>query len=211
MYEPFGKNSTTGASNTSSYQYTGRENDGTDLYYYRARYYHPHLQRFTSEDPIEFRGGDANLYAYVRNGPLNARDPFGLWTFQTGLNVSLTGFGGTFSGFVGIVIDDHGNVGAYGGGGEGVGVGFGGFLGVGGSLSNASNICGIAGPFQNLSAGGGSGAGATAEIYTGQGLGPNGFVSGAGGTIGLAGGASSSAQATFTNVHALVGRKTTCN
>jgi RHS repeat-associated protein len=61
----------------SSYQYTGRENDGTGLFYYRARYYHPELQRFISEDSIEFEGGDVNLYAYVGNNPINFRDPLG--------------------------------------------------------------------------------------------------------------------------------------
>jgi RHS repeat-associated protein len=83
-YEPFGKTSSTGASNTSSYQYTGRENDGTGLYYYRARYYHPGLQRFISEDPIGFHGQDWNLFVYVFNNPLLFIDPFGLdvrqWT-----------------------------------------------------------------------------------------------------------------------------------
>jgi len=32
-------------------QYTGREVDGTGLYYYRARYYDPVLKRFISDDP----------------------------------------------------------------------------------------------------------------------------------------------------------------
>lgn len=76
-YEPFGKTGVTGTSNTNSYQYTGRENDGTGLYYYRARYYHPQLQRFISEDPIDFAGGDINLYAYVLNNPLAYTDPSG--------------------------------------------------------------------------------------------------------------------------------------
>jgi len=31
-----------------------------------------------SEDPIGFAGGDVNLYAYVRNSPLNLFDPLGL-------------------------------------------------------------------------------------------------------------------------------------
>jgi RHS repeat-associated protein len=77
-YEPFGKTTFSGASNSSSYQYTGRENDGPGLYYYRARYYHPQLQRFISEDPIEFDGGDVDLYTYVKNSPLNFIDPEGL-------------------------------------------------------------------------------------------------------------------------------------
>src|SRR5581483_6382816 len=38
-------------------QYTGRDNDGTGLFYYRARYYNPTLQQFISEDPIGFAGG----------------------------------------------------------------------------------------------------------------------------------------------------------
>lgn len=77
-YEPFGKTTVSGSSNSSSYQYTGRENDGTGLYYYRNRYYHPQLQRFVSEDPIEFGGGDVNLYGYVANNPVLYVDPTGL-------------------------------------------------------------------------------------------------------------------------------------
>ena len=46
--------------------------------FYRARYYHPELQRFVSEDPIGFAAGDANLYAYVRNDPANFTDATGL-------------------------------------------------------------------------------------------------------------------------------------
>jgi uncharacterized protein RhaS with RHS repeats len=44
--------------------------------YYRARYYHPGLQRFLSEDPIGFAGG-FHLYAYVENNPLLYTDPLG--------------------------------------------------------------------------------------------------------------------------------------
>lgn len=40
-YEPFGSATQTGLASASSYKYTGREDDGTGLYYYRARYYHP--------------------------------------------------------------------------------------------------------------------------------------------------------------------------
>jgi uncharacterized protein RhaS with RHS repeats len=47
------------------------------LYYYRARYYSPQLQRFISEDPIGFTAGDINLYAYVQNNPTNYIDPEG--------------------------------------------------------------------------------------------------------------------------------------
>ena len=56
---------------------TGRENDGTGLMFYRARYYSPTLQRFISEDPAGFYGG-LNFYRYVRNNPVRYRDSLGL-------------------------------------------------------------------------------------------------------------------------------------
>jgi RHS repeat-associated protein len=77
-YEPFGKTTTTGAATTNKNAYSGREDDGTGLYYLRNRYYSPGLQRFISEDPIEFGGGDANLYSYVLNNPVLYTDPSGL-------------------------------------------------------------------------------------------------------------------------------------
>jgi len=44
--------------------------------YYRARYYDITIGRFTSMDPIGFKGGD-NHYAFVKNNPLLLRDPKG--------------------------------------------------------------------------------------------------------------------------------------
>jgi RHS repeat-associated protein len=75
-YEAFGKTTVTGTS-ANALQFTGRENDGAGLYYYRARYYSPRFQRFISEDPTSFFGGDLNLYAYVKNKPLEFRDSRG--------------------------------------------------------------------------------------------------------------------------------------
>jgi len=61
------------------YAFTGREWDPeTGLYYYRARYYDPKVGRFISEDPIGLRGGDTNFFAYVRDNPINRKDPSGL-------------------------------------------------------------------------------------------------------------------------------------
>jgi RHS repeat-associated protein len=77
-YDAFGKTTFTGASNDNPYQYTGRENDGTSLYYYRARYYHPELQRFISEDPLGFSGSGVNYFTYVANNSINFTDPLGL-------------------------------------------------------------------------------------------------------------------------------------
>ncbi|MDR4470591.1 MAG: DUF882 domain-containing protein [Nitrospira sp.] len=76
--EPFGFTTQTGTASTSNYKYTGREDDGTGLYYYRARYYQPRLQRFIAEDPIGFVGGDVNLYGYAKGNPLILLDPIGL-------------------------------------------------------------------------------------------------------------------------------------
>lgn len=47
---------------------------------YCARYYHPRLQRFIAEDPLEFDGGDVNLYGYVLENPVSFVDPLGLWS-----------------------------------------------------------------------------------------------------------------------------------
>jgi RHS repeat-associated protein len=57
-------------------EYTGRENDETGLYYYRARYYDPVLNRFVSEDPIGLLGG-FNVYTYAYD-PITQIDPYGL-------------------------------------------------------------------------------------------------------------------------------------
>ena len=75
-YDPFG-NVTVNGADTNPYQFTGRENDGTGLYYYRARYYSPQYQRFVSQDPLGVTGG-INLYAYALNDPANLIDPLGL-------------------------------------------------------------------------------------------------------------------------------------
>jgi RHS repeat-associated protein len=66
-YSPYGQSQATGDRESDSLGYTGREDDGTGLYYYRARYYDPVLKRFTTEDPIDLAGG-INFYAYVGGG-----------------------------------------------------------------------------------------------------------------------------------------------
>jgi len=78
IYEPFGNATVSGASSGNPIQFTGRENGGVGLYFYRARYYSPMFQRFVSQDPIGFAGGDANVYAYGSNDPVTLTDPLGL-------------------------------------------------------------------------------------------------------------------------------------
>jgi len=76
-YDAFGSVAVIGSPDENSCQFTGRENDGTGLYYYRTRYYHAGLQRFLSEDPIGLVGG-LNLYRYAGNNPIRFNDQFGL-------------------------------------------------------------------------------------------------------------------------------------
>ena len=77
-YQPFGETSRNGAATDNSLAYTGREDDGTGLYYLRARYYHPATQRFLIEDPLRYVAESANLYSYVGNSPAQWNDPTGL-------------------------------------------------------------------------------------------------------------------------------------
>jgi len=88
-YAPFGDTISSGSTSGNPFQFTGRENDGTGLYYYRARYYSPVYSRFISEDPLRFFGGGApnfrssedpfaNGYEYVFSSPTNLRDFSGL-------------------------------------------------------------------------------------------------------------------------------------
>jgi RHS repeat-associated protein len=80
-YSPFGKKQTTGTASGNPFAFTGREDDGTGYYYYRARYYNLDQKRFIAEDPLGFGGGDTNLYAYVGGNPINKVDPLGLTEF----------------------------------------------------------------------------------------------------------------------------------
>ncbi|MEV6982689.1 RHS repeat-associated core domain-containing protein [Sphaerisporangium sp. NPDC051017] len=75
-YDPYGGATVTGDPGGNRFTYTGREDDGTGLMYYRARYYSPTLGRFISEDPIGVQGG-TNLYGYASGDPVNLTDPSG--------------------------------------------------------------------------------------------------------------------------------------
>ncbi|HEY2495481.1 MAG TPA: RHS repeat-associated core domain-containing protein [Candidatus Angelobacter sp.] len=75
---PFGNTTATGAANANAYQYTGRENEGNGLYFYRARYFNSVLGRFITEDPAGFKASGVNVYAYAGDNPINFRDSTGL-------------------------------------------------------------------------------------------------------------------------------------
>jgi RHS repeat-associated protein len=76
FYLPFGE-TWQSAGTSSPFQFAGRENDGTGLYYNRARYYNPAWGRFVSADPAGF-GGGINPYVYAGNNPVNDTDASGL-------------------------------------------------------------------------------------------------------------------------------------
>ena len=60
------------------FRYQGQyEDEETDLYYNRFRYYSPEMGSYISQDPIGLAGGNPTLYGYVDN-PTIWLDPFGL-------------------------------------------------------------------------------------------------------------------------------------
>jgi len=78
-YTPFGAVLPGSDTSITRYLYTGREYDWiTELQYNRNRWYAPALQRWMSQDPIGFAGGDSNLYRYVANASTLHIDPSGL-------------------------------------------------------------------------------------------------------------------------------------
>lgn len=102
-YEPFGNTTTSGASSTNPYQFTGREDDVTGSYFYRARYYSPTFQRFIAQDP-RVAARTLNIYVYALNDPVGFADPLGLFPWPIGLPPNIL-LGGGNCGFVGGLID----------------------------------------------------------------------------------------------------------
>jgi len=80
-YDTVGNNpwtSTGSSANGNTILYSGHQLDtAISLYYCRARFYDPSLQRFVSQDPMGFTAGDDNLYRYCGNAPTDTTDPSG--------------------------------------------------------------------------------------------------------------------------------------
>ncbi len=69
----------TNAANGDRFKFACGEYDSiTALYRFGARYYSPSTGRWTSQDPLQYIAGDANLYRYVQNSPTIFTDPTGL-------------------------------------------------------------------------------------------------------------------------------------
>jgi RHS repeat-associated protein len=86
-YDVFGEPTILSANNTqlstsavgNRFMFQGREYlNELGIYDFRARMYHPGLGRFLQKDPIDFAGGDANLFRYCGGDPVNKSDPSGL-------------------------------------------------------------------------------------------------------------------------------------
>jgi RHS repeat-associated protein len=198
-YDPFGSTVVSGPANSNTAQYTGRENDGNGLYYYRARYYSPALQRFIAEDPSGLRGG-INRFAYAQDDPILYIDPSGRTAGQVGVSLSYTFWGltGVVSG--GIAFDSSGNVALYGAYGGGLGAGAGDSVGATADVGispNAQTINDLTGWFTNLTVNGGDGVDAAVGTYAGV-TADGRPVNGVTGSVGIGGGASSSVTRTNT-------------
>jgi RHS repeat-associated protein len=124
-YGPFGAKTAQVGATSNSLTYTGREDDNTGLYYYRARYYSPALQRFLAEDPLGIDGG-INMYSYAADNPISLRDPFGL-QWDDFWNNPIADFISSHADYINGICE--GGAFQYAGGGPQVGGGFGGVYG----------------------------------------------------------------------------------
>ncbi len=104
-YEPFGTELEPFSSDLTDnkYKYTGQERDArTGMDYMHARFYGSSIGRFLRPDPINGNPANPqswNLYSYVRNNPVNATDPTGLFAMSSAtLAYVMNMMGGTSGG-----------------------------------------------------------------------------------------------------------------
>lgn len=99
------------------------------------RHYDAQIARWTSKDPIRFDAGDANLYGYVMQDPINGIDPSGLVIWSDVGKGFGKAIGGSLIGTEGVI------VGGYLAGGSGfIGSGIGYSIGVGDLLIGGQMI-----------------------------------------------------------------------
>ncbi len=80
-YRAFGLSTHVSSVGPNRYTWVGKQGYQEDteygLYFLRARSYDPESARFLSKDPDGFGAGDANLFRYANNDPVNNTDPSG--------------------------------------------------------------------------------------------------------------------------------------
>ena len=81
-YDPCGRVTADTSPGFQPFGYAGGLYDtDTGLVRFGARDYDPEVGRWTAQDPIDFGGGDTNLYGYVLGDPINHIDPTGHFAF----------------------------------------------------------------------------------------------------------------------------------
>ncbi len=176
----------------------GLYDNQTKLTRFGVRDYNASVGRWTMNDPIRFAGKDPNFYCYVGNNPIIYVDPQGEITFSVGVSGDIQVGPVDINFNAGFAIDDNGNVGVYYGGGLGMGAGAHASGGLSFMGSTAQNICDLAGPFGNLTIGGGAGLDIAGSGFGGNS--PDGRVFGGGVIIGAGLGGGSSTTYTQTVV-----------
>jgi RHS repeat-associated protein len=79
-YSPFGEILNKTGSIANPFTFVGAYgvmDEGNGVYFMKNRYYDSVTGRFIQKDPIGFKGGQSNLYAYVNNNPVERIDPEG--------------------------------------------------------------------------------------------------------------------------------------
>ncbi len=102
-YDAFGNTSHGLGSSPNPYQFNGQANDGTGLYFLRARYYNPGDGRFLSQDPLMGSDSDpASLhrYLYASGDPVNRMDPGGREDFSLSGVLAATGVASSLGGIL---------------------------------------------------------------------------------------------------------------
>jgi len=88
-YNPLGQVTSQTAPGTLPFGFDGGLVDpATGLVHFGARDYDPTTGRWTGPDPIGFSGGDADLYRFAGDDPVNNTDPSGLGTGDEGPSTS---------------------------------------------------------------------------------------------------------------------------
>ena len=84
-YDAFGAAKVVTEAMVNPFKFVGQlgvTEEGTQLHFMRARSFTSELGRFIAKDPLNFSGGDLNLYGYAQNQPVQFVDPLGTTTLM---------------------------------------------------------------------------------------------------------------------------------